>query len=138
MKAVWYKYLKLILSFFAASLLAYIYFKYDPINNILFPKCPLYATTGIYCPGCGSQRATHALLNFNIIDVFRSNFLFLPAFGLLFYHYVIQAFNYFFEKKYISILDKKNAPKYIFVIVILYWILRNIPYWPFTFLAPEL
>lgn len=25
-------------------------------------KCPIYATTGIYCPGCGGQRWAHALL----------------------------------------------------------------------------
>jgi len=129
-------YLKLFFSFIAILFLGYLYFKFDPINNLLFPKCPLYATTGVYCPGCGSQRATHSLLNFDIPGVLKSNLLFLPAMLLVGHHYYISVVNKFLGKNYASILDRSKAPLVILIIVILFFILRNIPVVPFTYLAP--
>lgn len=35
---------------------------FDPSKTAWVPKCPIWLTTGLYCPGCGSQRAAHALL----------------------------------------------------------------------------
>jgi len=130
------KFLKLFSVFLILSILAYLYFKFDPINNFLFPKCPLYATTGIYCPGCGSQRATHALLHFDIINVFKSNLLFFPAILLVVYHIGIQIINEILGTKHSSILDHTKAPVIVLVIVLLYWLLRNLPIIPFSFLAP--
>ena len=130
------KIIKLVLAFIALSILGYLYFKYDPINNLLFPKCPLYATTGLYCPGCGSQRATHALLHFDIKDVFLSNFLFLPAIILIMYHYATKVINSILQTNYKSILDKSKAPIVVLIIALLFWVLRNLPYNAFRFLAP--
>ena len=45
-----------------------LYILYNPSETALFPKCPLFATTGIYCPGCGSQRAAYQTLNGNILE----------------------------------------------------------------------
>lgn len=128
--------LKLFLALLALSVLTYLYFKYDPINNLLFPKCPLYATTGIYCPGCGSQRATHALLHFDILNVFKSNMLFLPALLLVGYHYLLKVFNHFLSTTYRSVLDNPKAPLLVLFIVLLYWLLRNLPFAFFDFLRP--
>lgn len=130
------KLLKLFFVFIFLSTLSYLYFKYDPINNLLFPKCPLLYTTGIYCPGCGSQRATHALLHFDIINVFKINLLFLPAILLIMYHIGIHIVNKVLGTKYSSLLDHTKAPIIVLVIVVLFWILRNLPYFPFTLLAP--
>ncbi len=130
------KILKLFFAFSILSILGYLYFRFDPINNLLFPKCPLYVSTGLYCPGCGSQRATHALLHFDIIGIFKSNLLFLPAILLIVYHYAIQVINYVLKTHYTSILDKSKAPLVVLIIVLLFWILRNLPYDAFNFLAP--
>jgi hypothetical protein len=129
------KYLKLFFAFLAIVLLGYLYFRFDSLD-ILFPKCPLYATTGIYCPGCGSQRATHSLLHFDVVGAFRSNVLFIPAIILVGYHYAIRLINIFLDKKYHSALDHPKAPYIVLVIVLLYFILRNIPVEPFTYLTP--
>ncbi len=43
------------------------------------PACPFYAMTGLWCPGCGLTRATHALLHGNIATALGFN-LFLPVF----------------------------------------------------------
>ena len=42
--------------------LAAVYFALDPARYP-FPRCPFHLLTGLYCPGCGSQRALHALLH---------------------------------------------------------------------------
>lgn len=41
----------------------YIYYSYNPSNTALFPKCPSKVVTSYDCPGCGSQRAIHAILH---------------------------------------------------------------------------
>lgn len=41
-----------------------IYGNYSPTDkNMWFPKCPFKLLTGWSCPGCGIQRAVHAILN---------------------------------------------------------------------------
>ena len=40
-----------------------VYLIFDPTQSDLFPKCPFMMLTGLKCPGCGSQRVIHALLN---------------------------------------------------------------------------
>ena len=60
-----------------AVALTALYLFIDPSEVDFLPKCPIYGTTGIYCPGCGSQRATHQLLNLNILGVLEENVLFL-------------------------------------------------------------
>ena len=43
------------------------------------PACPLYELTGLWCPGCGLTRATHALLRGHLGAAFGYN-LFFPLF----------------------------------------------------------
>jgi len=38
-------------------------FAVDPAKHAVYPACPLYASTGLECPGCGGLRATHQLLH---------------------------------------------------------------------------
>jgi hypothetical protein len=54
--------LRLGLALGAAVALMGMYFALDPAHYP-FPRCPFYLLTGLHCPGCGSQRATHALLH---------------------------------------------------------------------------
>ena len=46
----------------------------DPARHAIFPKCPfLMLTGGLRCPGCGSQRALHALLHLEFKEAFLYN-----------------------------------------------------------------
>ena len=65
--------------FLGASLLI-IYYFYDPVTTSWAPKCPFKVLTGLQCPGCGLQRALHALLQGRFVEAIHYNYLFL--FGL--------------------------------------------------------
>lgn len=49
-----------------------IYFFFSP-ESPWFPTCPVYKLTGWLCPGCGSQRAIHALLHGDISAAWNYN-----------------------------------------------------------------
>lgn len=60
----------------AVSLIAAaVYFAVDPMQAPWMPKCMLHVITGLDCPGCGSQRALHALLHADLAGAFRANAL---------------------------------------------------------------
>ena len=39
----------------------------DPADTGLFPPCPFLTLTGLQCPGCGTLRGLHQLLNGHLI-----------------------------------------------------------------------
>ncbi|MDE6279373.1 MAG: DUF2752 domain-containing protein [Paramuribaculum sp.] len=43
-----------------------VYGLFDPADTGWFPRCPWLMLTGFKCPGCGTQRALHALLHGDI------------------------------------------------------------------------
>ncbi len=117
--------------------IAILYFFVNPSDVNFFPKCPLYVTTGIYCPGCGSQRATHQLLQFNLFGVLQQNVLYFIGILVLGYHGTITILNIYFKKHIYNYIYHPKTPIIILVIIIIYWVARNIPVYPFTILAPN-
>ena len=113
-------------AFFVATTL-FIFFYIDPSKYALFPKCPFLVVTGYECPGCGSQRAFHQLLHFNIIGAFRQN----PIVVLYFPYILLGLYlEYMGGKEKFprirNILFGKEAAIIIFTSIILFWIGRNI------------
>lgn len=45
----------------------------EPVETPGFPRCPVYAMTGLQCPGCGTARALHALASGNPLSALRLN-----------------------------------------------------------------
>ena len=113
-----------------------LYVFWNPSNTNIFPKCPVYATTGILCPGCGSQRAAHQILNGNIIEGIRHNYLIVLLALILFYQGFIYVMNKMIGKNIPNLLHNSKVTFSILIIVILFWVLRNINVFPFTELAP--
>ena len=113
-----------------------LYFFINPSSSGFFPKCPFLSLTGLYCPGCGSQRAIHNLLNGNIITGIRHNYLLLLVVAVLSYQLIVFIANTYYKKSIRNLLHKSSITKTILILVLAFWVLRNLPFTPFTELAP--
>lgn len=108
---------------------------FDPSRLFICIPCPFHALTGLYCPGCGSTRALHQLLHGHLATAFGLNPLMvvvLPYLGYSFLSFILDG------------IIGKSLPRlyipafYIWVFlgaVLLFWILRNISFYPFSLLA---
>ncbi|MBN8248999.1 MAG: DUF2752 domain-containing protein [Verrucomicrobia bacterium] len=59
-----------------------ILWRVEPAGQPFFPRCWLYQTTGLQCPGCGATRAVHALLNGRLQEAIQLNALLVAALPL--------------------------------------------------------
>jgi hypothetical protein len=104
-----------------------VYFSYSPEESSVFPQCPFHYLTGYDCPGCGSQRAFHHLLHFRVTKAFSANPLMVLAIPYLLIGFY---FEYFGGKQSYpearKILFGRNATIIVFVVIILFWIGRNV------------
>ena len=115
-----------------------VFYIFNP-SQVVFIPCPFYYTTGLYCPGCGSQRAIHALLHADIIEDFRLNQLMVLSLPILIYGLGITIINWIRGTRYRFMLFYSKIFIFgYFGIALVFWISRNIPYAPFNFLAPTL
>ena len=107
-----------------------LYFLYNPSEFHFFPECPFHKLTGFHCPGCGSQRAIHDLAHLRILDAIGHNLImvFTLTFGVGLYLYS--------QEKFYKLVYHPKAPWIIFGIIVLFWILRNLNFSPFHYLAP--
>ncbi|WP_129718378.1 DUF2752 domain-containing protein [Pedobacter sp. SYP-B3415] len=118
--------------------LAVVYYRYDPGRSVYFPKCPFHTFTGLDCPGCGSQRAIHALLHGNIGQAADNNLLLVMSLPFLAVHYYHKTVSGITRRPYSwRVVGHPATARIIFVIVVLFWILRNIPLTPFQYLASD-
>jgi hypothetical protein len=115
---------------------AAVLFVFDPAASRLFPPCLFHKLTGLYCPGCGSLRALHSLLNGNLKAALSLNPLMLLCLPFVLYAFAAQGLHYFFNIKIPTVFLKSQYIWAIFAIIILYTIARNIPHYPFTLLTP--
>jgi hypothetical protein len=116
----------------AAVLVLLLFFVFDARNGS-FPACPFLRLTGFYCPGCGSQRAVSSLMHGDLVDAFSYNSLLVLTLPLLVYALII----YLKKNRQLSLFYTAWFPKLLFVVVILFWITRNIPSDAFRMLAPH-
>lgn len=115
-----------------------LYYLFNPSQHSFFLACPFKYATGYHCPGCGSQRAIHQLAHGNIISALSFNPLMILSLPIVIYGFGIKAWNYLFSTQYRVGLFNSNFFIYtFFILVLLYWILRNIPIAPFDLLSPS-
>jgi hypothetical protein len=52
---------------------AAVLFRFSPQEYSFYPRCPFYALTGHYCPGCGATRAIAELLHGHVAAALHFN-----------------------------------------------------------------
>lgn len=121
----------------AAAAAAVVYFAFDPLKAGFFPPCPFHLLTGLYCPGCGTQRALHALLHGHLATAASYNLLSVAALPVVGYGLVISAADRLRKRSpRASVLYRPWFSRAVLAAVLLFWILRNLPFPGCRWLAP--
>ena len=119
-----------------------------PIGAVLFilsvlwvprtPPCPFYILTGLYCPGCGAGRCVTALFRFRFYAAFRYNPLMVIALPFVAYYLCKVYFGFVFGRDVLPVpkIRGRALGVAVLIAVMAYWLLRNVPLYPFTLLAP--
>lgn len=105
-----------------------VYALLDPARSMLFPKCPFYVLTSLKCPGCGSQRAIHALLNGDVAAAFFYNAFLVLSIPLV----LVLGYAELTRKKHPRFYFTLHRPVFIWSLalwVVLWWVLRNLFSW---------
>jgi hypothetical protein len=106
----------------------------DPNQPGHYPTCPLLWATGLYCPGCGTLRAIHALAHGDPVAALGLNPLAVVTIPFLLFwwgRWLVRGWQNRPRRTTLA------HPAYIwafFALVIVYWIVRNLPFG--EFLAP--
>ena len=109
---------------------------FNPSNVKFFPVCPLYAMTGLACPGCGLTRAFHAFFHGDLFAALDFNALF-PFFAFILGYFFVSLVLVAIRGRGLSFEIFK--PKFLYGFLVLsfaFAILRNLPIYPFSVLYP--
>jgi len=108
---------------------------YDPnVAGNPFPPCMFRAFTGWFCVGCGLTRAMHALAHGDLVRAFAMNPLGVSLIGLV---PLMLAWSGGWQPRVLAPLMRwVLEPKLWLVLLPGYWVARNLPWFPFTLLAP--
>jgi len=109
-------------------------FLFNPTSpaNQFFPKCPFRLVTGWLCPGCGSTRACYELIHLHPIAAFKFNPLMVLTLPFIVYGLMG------FSKSALTGQPQRRIfipPLYLWAwlaLLILFWIFRNTPWYPFV------
>lgn len=117
--------------------IAYFYGYYNNQSPFTI-KCMFHTITGLWCPGCGGQRAFYLLTHGHILQSLRYNLLlpFALYICIRFYYSIIG--NIFLAEPLSSKFHFSTSfARNFLLFLLIYSILRNIPLSPFIYLAPE-
>lgn len=113
---------------------AFVLWWQHPEGNKAIPQCLVLKHTGFYCPGCGSLRAIHFLLQGEFTKAWHMNpltVLLIPGLA------VLAGAELLFNRHDIA---TRIRPVWLWMLIatfILFGILRNLPFEPFSLLAPH-
>jgi len=97
----------------------------DPTSPNWLLRCPSLALLGLFCPGCGSQRAIHSLLHGEIGAALAYN----PLLVLILALTPLVVWRP-------RVLQNVTVGRSLVVGMVLFAVARNIPFPPFSILAP--
>lgn len=103
---------------------AYVYSHFNP-SNYWFPRCPFLVLTGYKCPGCGSQRAIHALFHMDIASAFSLNAMLVTLIPVVIVFTLVELL----RKKYPDLYSSMHHPAiiwFLFGLIVGWGVLRNL------------
>ena len=107
----------------------------DPADSGLFPPCPFLAFTGLQCPGCGTLRGLHQLFNGQFLAALELNIVMVSALPFIAYSFLSMLAPDVTGRRLPTVFVR---PAWIWLLlggIILFWVLRNVPVYPFSWLA---
>ena len=119
----------------ALPCLALVYAR-NPEEQGIYPPCIFYALTGLHCPGCGTLRAVHQLLHGDLIAAFGYNPYTMLALPIIGYAFLSALLLSAYGKRLPTVFVHPALIWGLLVAVLSFWVLRNVPVYPFTVLAP--
>jgi hypothetical protein len=108
----------------------------DPSSSDLYPPCPFLALTGFYCPGCGPLRALHQLTLGHPVAALDLNPLMVLLLPFVAYFLASHAMLAVTGRPLRRFFVRPALIWTLLGIILVYWLLRNVPRYPFTLLAP--
>jgi Protein of unknown function (DUF2752) len=109
----------------------------DPAETTFIPMCPCRLLTGLYCPGCGSLRAIHAMTRLRIDRAFGYNPLLVLFVPLFIWFFAANLATACWGPDKIKFSLPPAFAKSLLLIIVAYFVIRNIPAYPFTLLQPH-
>lgn len=110
---------------------------HPPTESSFYPKCMFHAATGGWCPGCGGTRALYHLARGELAEAVGQNALVV----LVAVPFVVCILGKQLRFALTGIWKPlKQSPErtvlIVGIIVVTFWILRNVPIYPFSWMAP--
>ena len=118
----------IIITAVVAVIAAIVYFYFDPSSSRLFPRCLFLETTGVKCPGCGSQRAIHALLHGNVAAAWQFNAMVVIAIPLIAFYVAVSVGKDRWSRLY-RVLFSRTVLFSLVGLIVLWWMVRNVADW---------
>jgi len=109
----------------------------DPSQGGWYPACPFHAVTGWWCPGCGMTRAAGALVRGHIGAAVSYNLLAIVVVPMALYGWLSWMGRAAGRPRLPALTRLPPAVWTVGVVVaVSFAVLRNLPWEPFTHLAP--
>jgi hypothetical protein len=127
----------LLLAALVLPLGALVLYTYPPDTTEWYPPCPTYDWAGLYCPGCGTGRGCYALLHGQFLQALAYNPLAMLVLPFLIVWAVRQAWTALRGSPPPGVFLSVRVRWAFVALVFVFAVLRNIPAYPFTLLAPH-
>ena len=115
------------LSFATGVVLACILRTCNPATDWFFPPCPFRALTGLLCPGCGTLRALHELLNGHLFAALRLNPLMMLLLPYVGYSATMSGLEFVTMRRLTRVFIPPACIWVLLAVILTFWIVRNIP-----------
>lgn len=118
--------------------LFYTIYQNNPLGSPYYPPCFFHKLTGLYCPGCGSARAIHHLLHLEFVHAIDQNVFAVVSTPFVAWHFLRIYINQVFNRNLKPVFLPGYTIIAILILILIFWVIRNLPSYPFSILAPDI